>query len=730
MGSTLNFNRGFHLNLRHFATLFLLSLSLLDGSRLRSQTPAQSKAIAGVPSWFVRCAGQNALCTVYGPARVIYGAASGNSPAPGGGFVTQIVNGSVLCSDTAFGEPALGQPKACWYGPVEGAMPGTVLNAGGSDYPFYVQNYGLWDSSQRHTVGHYHLDPTLVEAQLRQMYQTGQRNVSLVLWYMPFGTSGTPVDWLYAQAVVDSSSGHLSPLLQSNLTAVLGLIKTIGFTQVTLRFDPFGPASPANWAATWNETAFENDEAFEFNTRQVAEAALAGSSVARVYDLGIELAGLPHQLNTDGVTFADGQTPAWTSRLWADYVSRYGKNDSYGFSIAYLFGNLTKAIAEYDAAGTRPNSYAIDDYLGNDLWNVYQELVGANEAGKPVTLQEVSYNDVGEAGNLHAALQRFPLTLTSLNQWPVNMVSGTQNAVPPTNYGAYGGSNDTSGTLVVAPCTLATGQTACTAQASWSTSNAADVALFVNGAQAANLPGIATSLSGTANIPLGLGTTTLLLVSSQGVLNPATQITTYSDLAAGQSILASQTATAVDPIAPVITSAGVGGPNLQSLWAIGSNLSSGCTVQLYNANAPGSAPVATLTHVGCGPSNLSFALPDAVSKTYSALTFTVTNPGSSPSAPYSLPIQPIPSLSAAGLGGISNGAIWAVGQNMTASCSVRLYDPAFPGAPALVTLGLTCGPNSLSFKIPAGIQGTYRTLNLTVVNSDWQQSAPVPVSLH
>lgn len=37
----------------------------------------------------------------------------------------------------------------------------------------------------------------------------------------------------------------------------------------------------------------------------------------------------------DGVTYADGQSFEWTSRLWADYVRSYGRADPYGFSIPY-----------------------------------------------------------------------------------------------------------------------------------------------------------------------------------------------------------------------------------------------------------------------------------------------------------------------------------------------------------------------------------------------------------
>ena len=667
-------------------------------------------------------------CTVYGDAQVIFGSASGNLPQPGGSFVTQVVHGTFNCSDSLFGDPAPAQTKACWYGPVPGLAAGQILTVGGSDYPFYVQNFEQWDDNQRHVIGYYNLDPTLVEAQLRQLYKEGQRHVSLVLWYMPFGSADSPADWLYAAAFADSSAGHLSTLLQSNLVAVLGLIRQVGFTEVTLRFAPVDAASPVTWGNTWNEAQFQQDETFEFNTRQLAEATLAGSSVARVYDLGVEMGGLPHSLNADGFTYADGQSFAWTSRLWADYASRYGTGDSFGFSIAYTFGYLTRAIAEYDAGGVRPSRYAVDDSTTNDFWQVYQELVGANEASKPVVLQEVSYNDSNEAQGLQTSLQHFPLQIGSVNQWPVNLNNPYEDASPPTDYLAYGGNADVTGTLVVAPCSLSAGQTTCTTQVSWSTSNAASAALFVNGVRASSLPNIGTTRTGTTTIPLGLGATNLVLVASQAAVSNV--VSASSDLTAGETVVASQTATAVDPTAPVIMNAGLGGARNQSVWALGDNLSSGCAVQIYDGNSSSSSAIATLPNVGCSSTYLGFVLPDFISQNYSAIRFTVTNPGSTSSVPYALPIQPIPTLTLAGLGGFNNGMIWGVGKNITAGCSVRFYDPNSSGGPLLTASGVVCEPNQFSLVIPAAIANSYPIVNMTVLDADQQESVPIALRLH
>ena len=502
---------------------------------------------------------------------------------------------------------------------------------GGSVYPFSVQNYTVWDNNQRTVVGQYHLDPGLVAAQLQQLYQSGQRNVALMIWYLPYGPTNYPINGVLDGAFLDSSSGQLSAQVQQNLTAVLGLIKQIGFPQVTLRLAPVGMASPVSWGNNWNEAVFEQDEAFEFSTRQLAEAALAGSSVTRVYDLGVEMGGIPHYPNADGVTYTDGQSPAWTSRLWGDYVRSFGKNDSFGFSIAYSFGTLASAIAEYDAAGTRPNSYAIDSYIASDIWSSYQELVGAGEQAKPLVLQEVSYNDINQAQGIQMELQHVPLTVAYIDQWPVSVSVANADASPPTDYSAYGGSAVTTGTLAVAPCALVSGQTTCTTQASWSTSNASNVQLYVNGVPAQNAANISSSLTGTTTVTLSLTPSNFQLVSGQSVLSSGVAAqTTYN----GSAVLQSQMVAAVDPLAPLITLAGTGGVANQDVWAVGSNIFAGCSVQLYDPNAPSGSPIAVLGSANCQPNSLSFSIPPAVLSNFGALNLTVSNPGGHVSLPY------------------------------------------------------------------------------------------------
>lgn len=625
------------MKLRQLASLLFLFV-LSEGSHVWSQTLAQSTSTTGVPSWFSRCSGENGYCAVTGPTQVIFGSSTGNAPTPGGTFVTQTVRSTVLCSDATFGDPAPGATKACWSGPVPGLTPGKVLSTGGSDYPFYVQNYTNWDNNQRTVVGQYDMAPGMVAAQLKQMYKEGQRNVSLVIWYLAYAPGQWPINEVLYGAFLDSTTGQLVPQAQQNLIAVLGLIKQIGFSQVTLRLAPVGQASPAHWGNTWNEAVFQQDEAFEFSTRQTAESVLAGSSVTRVYDLGVEMGGIPHNLNSDGVTYSDGQSRTWTTRLWGDYVRQFGKADSYGFSIAYSFGTLAATIAEYDAAGTRPNNYAIDTYemqtsIVDDLWFSYEELVGAGEEAKPLILQEVSYNDANQSQALQTELQHVPLTIAYIDQWPVSVSVNDADASPPTDYGSYGGSTATTGTLVVTPCSLSTGQSTCTTKASWATSNASNVSLYVNGVRALNASNIATTLTGTTTVTLGLAATNFQLVAGGSTLATGTGSTS------GTTVLDSQAVSATDPNAPVVTLAGLGGASNGSIWAIGSNISAGCSVQLYDPNAPSSGPLATLSNPNCASKSISFAIPPAVLINYNAVSLTITNPGSSPSVAYTVGLK-------------------------------------------------------------------------------------------
>lgn len=370
-------------------------------------------------------------------------------------------------------------------------------------------------------------------------------------------------------------------------------------------------------------------------------------------------------------------------------------------------------------------------YTATDLWNYYEELVGAKDTTKPVVLQEVSYNDGTEMQGITAGLQHFPLNVAYIDQWPVSSRVANADASPPTNYGAYGGSTTTTGTLVVTPCTLTSGQTTCTTTASWSTSNAANVGLYVNGSLVQNSSNITTTLTGSANVTLGLTASVFSLIASQGVLaTEAPSAATESEATTVQSALSTQSVAAIDPLAPAITLAGLGGSTNRAIWAIGSNISNSCSVQLYAPGEEAASSLASLASANCQANSLSFPIPTAILTNYNSIDLVVTNPGSHISIPINVPLQIVPTLAVAGLGGTNNQAIWAIGTNFSSGCTVQLYDPKAQSSPALVSItNVSCQADSLSFVIPSSIRSNYSSVTMAVTNADGQSSPGISLSL-
>ena len=64
-----------------------------------------------------------------------------------------------------------------------------------------------------------------------------------------------------------------------------------------------------------------------------------------------------HGVELGGIT--DNQNTTYTRRLWSDYHNRFGKDDSYGFSIAVYPGRMAEMLRNFDASGGRPSATAV-----------------------------------------------------------------------------------------------------------------------------------------------------------------------------------------------------------------------------------------------------------------------------------------------------------------------------------------------------------------------------------
>jgi hypothetical protein len=79
-------------------------------------TAPSTSAGSSTPTW-IACAGEGGTCTFSGTREVRYGA--------NGSYATKTFTGSVVCSNTAFGDPAHGQLKSCSYSSNTVATSGT-----------------------------------------------------------------------------------------------------------------------------------------------------------------------------------------------------------------------------------------------------------------------------------------------------------------------------------------------------------------------------------------------------------------------------------------------------------------------------------------------------------------------------------------------------------------------------------------------------------------------------
>ena len=342
---------------------------------------------------------------------------------------------------------------------------------GGSNYVVYDLGKfdpvtgANWDNSLKTVIGSYHLNPTLIESQLRNMYQNGQRKIALMLWFAPIKTDTD-------KHLVNSTHGTLPAQQQSNVRLLVGLIKKIGFTEIDFRFGQQWYSNPGMWS-NWDEARYQENWNFIVKTRQIVETALSGNTVKRFYDLGVELGGI-----------SNGQSQAYTKRLWSDYCYMYGHNDTYGFSIAYHPGRLQSLIKMFDSTGSgRPDVYAVDVYgnENNALKTIANELAMAKEGAKGLIMQEVYYNDLMTYFEIQSAKVKYGLNIHSIMQWPLaRNYTHNLSTTDYQYYYAYGGSITPSGSLTGVPCTLAVGYTKCTTQISWTSSFAKNAAVYVN----------------------------------------------------------------------------------------------------------------------------------------------------------------------------------------------------------------------------------------------------------
>jgi hypothetical protein len=349
----------------------------------------------------------------------VSGASSGGAAGSAGGSAGAAGGGGTGCTSPALPPPEVGG-----------------VQVGGSNYVMWDVSAYLADPTQwyaplalKPVIGTYDLAPDTVRSQLAEMVANGQKQIALMLWYMPLGAStDADGDGVWGH-IVDSSAAKLRPQHEQNLVDLLSDIRCAGFNTLYFRFATQGTSDPGSWSA-WDEPQFQQNWNFIYNTRELIDQQMQGKSVTVVYDLGVELGGI-----------TTGQTEAYAEKLWQNTNTVWGSTATYGFSFATAPGRLTEMLSVYDKTGVRPSLYAFDIYGDeqNTLAYVASELSQAGDLAKPILIQETYYDDAQANTGLRAGAQAQGLKLLSLFQWPIERGATTANFSLnyPAKYDAY-----------------------------------------------------------------------------------------------------------------------------------------------------------------------------------------------------------------------------------------------------------------------------------------------------
>lgn len=277
---------------------------------------------------------------------------------------------------------------------------------------------------------------SIISNQIGEFCRAGQKKIALTLYFTSSGLGKE--DRTYG---VNSAGGTL-PVWTTNV--IRGILERViiqkdkyanpCFNELQFRFRPLGRVytDPKEWEI-WNEQGYLDNRSFIFNTRDLVKAIIGNAPISVFFDLGVEQGG-------EDV----GQNVPYLKKLWKDYTDKYGSGDTYGFSMAWGPGTLSKLVEIYDAVGVRPSQYAVDVYESTNatlnmlqqLQVMYLEMRLAGEQNKPILIQETYYNDQKAYEEILSAITQ-GIPIRAVMQWQVGrdmhpVVGPSYIYLPPT----------------------------------------------------------------------------------------------------------------------------------------------------------------------------------------------------------------------------------------------------------------------------------------------------------
>jgi hypothetical protein len=235
--------------------------------------------------------------------------------------------------------------------------------------------------------------------------------------------------------VVSSSGGRLSEPFRKNLINLLMDIRTAGFLQVTLAFNPWGPNDPTERfsdGSTYDPSLFDENWAFIRDVRSLLRQYGPASTHIDLLNEGASTQSEP--------TFA--QIKDYITRMYANYVDAFGADD-----VTVSAGNwpgMSGLVQALRASGKpMPRWFDVHPHWGpaeqmQDLRTIDAELT-ANGLSQPLVIGEDEYNDRAAAAVIAKFMRTSSRRVVEVMEWP-NVNEGSVHPScprPPYRIDAY-----------------------------------------------------------------------------------------------------------------------------------------------------------------------------------------------------------------------------------------------------------------------------------------------------
>jgi hypothetical protein len=271
-------------------------------------------------------------------------------------------------------------------------------------------------------IGTFHRHREEIEAQLTQMFENGQRQISLILWFVSELDYLHPeeLEWIDGIAVITQAS-NLYIQHQQNLIDLMAILSRIGFEEMHLRFSPLAYALDVTRASSGNSSRDETQRAINIALLvQVAELVELNKGPLRViYDCASGFAS--HDIVTNPIR------RNYCQACWVTLVNHVGHFSSCGFSCFNSTGAGDMIDLFKSVNVPLPSCYSLHAYGGpgyvlqamGDTWQaLHQE--SPIEGQKPFYLGETYYDDATVGSEVRQALAQFRgINFGGIHQFPV-----------------------------------------------------------------------------------------------------------------------------------------------------------------------------------------------------------------------------------------------------------------------------------------------------------------------